>query len=86
MALTQLLSALPAGFPLPIVVTQHMPTGFTALFAKRLDSSSALTVVEGADGLALRPGLVAIAPGGSHLVVRRRGGGAFGCLSSPLRI
>ena len=76
-ALTQLLSGLPAGFPLPIVVTQHMPTGFTALFAKRLDSASALTVVEGADGLALRPGLVAIAPGGSHLLVRRRGGGTF---------
>ena len=72
-ALHQLLSALPENFPLPIVVTQHMPKGFTALFAKRLDAASALTVVEGAEGLALRPGLVVIAPGGSHLVVRRKG-------------
>lgn len=76
-ALHQLLSELPAGFPLPIVVTQHMPKGFTELFAKRLDAACGLTVVEGADRLELRPGLVAIAPGGSHLLVRRRGGGTF---------
>ena len=76
-ALHQLLSGLPAGFPLPIVVTQHMPKGFTELFAKRLDAACGLTVVEGADRLELRPGLVAIAPGGSHLLVRRRGGGTF---------
>lgn len=76
-ALHQLLSGLPAGFPLPIVVTQHMPKGFTELFAKRLDAACGLTVVEGADRLELRPGLVAIAPGGSHLLVRRRGGGMF---------
>ena len=76
-ALHQLLSGLPASFPLPIVVTQHMPKGFTELFAKRLDAACGLTVVEGADRLELRPGLVAIAPGGSHLLVRRRGGGTF---------
>ena len=54
-----------------------MPKGFTELFAKRLDAACGLTVVEGADRLELRPGLVAIAPGGSHLLVRRRGGGTF---------
>lgn len=76
-ALQQLLSALPGNFPLPIVVTQHMPKGFTASFAKRLDSASALTVVEGFEGLELKPGLVVIAPGGQHLLVRRRGTGTF---------
>ncbi len=76
-ALQRLLSALPGNFPIPIVVTQHMPKGFTASFAKRLDASSALTVVEGCDDLALRPGLVVIAPGGQHLMVRRRGAGVF---------
>ena len=78
MALQQLLAALPRNFPLPIVVTQHMPMGFTALFAKRLDAVSPL---EGFEGLALKPGLVVIAPGGSHLLVRRRGAEAFCALS-----
>ena len=81
MALHQLLAALPGNFPLPIVVTQHMPMGFTALFARRLDAVSPLEVVEGFEGLALRPGLVVIAPGGSHLLVRRRGAEAFCALS-----
>ena len=76
-ALQQLLSGLPGNFPLPIVVTQHMPRGFTASFAKRLDSASALTVVEGFEGLELKPGMVVIAPGGQHLLVRRRGTGTF---------
>ena len=81
MALHQLLAALPGDFPLPIVVTQHMPKGFTALFAKRLDAVSPLEVVEGFEGLALKPGLVVIAPGGSHLLVRRRGAETFCVLS-----
>lgn len=81
MALHQLLTALPGNFPLPIVVTQHMPKGFTALFARRLDAVSPLEVVEGFEGLALKPGLVVIAPGGSHLLVRRRGAEAFCALS-----
>lgn len=76
-ALQQLLSGLPGNFPLPIVVTQHMPKGFTASFAKRLDSASALTVVEGFDGLELKPGLAVIAPGGRHLLVRRKGTATF---------
>lgn len=74
MALSELIPKLPGNFPVPIVVTQHMPPGFTASFAKRLDGTSALKVAEGADGLALKPGLVVIAPGGSHLVFRRRSG------------
>lgn len=76
-ALQQLLSCLPGNFPVPIVVTQHMPRDFTASFARRLDAVSELSVVEGFDGLALKPGLVVIAPGGRHLLIRRRDAGAF---------
>ncbi|GHS91901.1 chemotaxis response regulator protein-glutamate methylesterase [Synergistales bacterium] len=75
MALQQLMSGLPGDFPVPIVVTQHMPKDFTASFAKRLDSISALTVVEGEEGMPLKPGMAVIAPGGSHLIVKRRSPG-----------
>lgn len=80
-ALQQVLSALPANFPVPIVVTQHMPKDFTAPFAKRLDSISEISVVEAEEGTELRPGLAVIAPGGSHLTVRRRVSGIFCSLS-----
>ncbi|GHS94675.1 chemotaxis response regulator protein-glutamate methylesterase [Synergistales bacterium] len=75
MALQQLMSGLPGDFPVPIVITQHMPKDFTASFAKRLDSISALTVVEGEEGMPLKPGLAVVAPGGSHLMVKRRSPG-----------
>ncbi|MDR1873510.1 MAG: chemotaxis response regulator protein-glutamate methylesterase [Synergistaceae bacterium] len=73
-ALQQLLSRLPGNFPLPVVITQHMPKDFTASFARRLNSLSDLSVVEGREGMELKPGLVVIAPGGAHLIVKRRGG------------
>jgi two-component system chemotaxis response regulator CheB len=79
MALQQLLAALPRNFPLPIVITQHMPKDFTASFAKRLDSLSALSVAEAAEGMQLRPGLAVVAPGGSHLIVKRRIPGGLFC-------
>jgi len=72
MALQQLLSNLPENIPVPIVITQHMPKDFTASFAKRLDSVSKLTVLEAEEGMDLKPGHAYIAPGGSHLVVKRR--------------
>ncbi|GHV33053.1 chemotaxis response regulator protein-glutamate methylesterase [Synergistales bacterium] len=75
MALQQLMSGLPGNFPVPIVITQHMPKDFTASFARRLDSVSALTVVEGEEGMPLKPGVAVIAPGGSHLIVKRRNPG-----------
>ena len=74
MALGELIPKLPANFPVPIVITQHMPKEFTPSFAKRLDSESKLEVVEGFSGLTLKPGRVVIAPGGSHLLVKRRNG------------
>lgn len=71
-ALQQLFANLPENFPVPIVITQHMPKDFTASFAKRLDSISKLTVLEAEEGMDLKPGHAYIAPGGNHLLVRRR--------------
>ena len=72
-ALAAVLTRLPASFPVPIVVVQHMPPVFTRHLANRLDQQSALQVVEAAGGERLEPGQVLIAPGGSHLEVQRSG-------------
>jgi two-component system chemotaxis response regulator CheB len=81
-ALTRVLPALPAAFPVPIVVVQHMPPGFTRPLADRLNANCAITVVEGADGMALAPGTAVIAPAGQHLRLRRAHGGVVVALSS----
>lgn len=73
-ALAAVLPKLPADFPLPIAIVQHMPPMFTRLLAQRLDQQCALHVVEATDGLALAPGTVAIAPGDHHMVVHSRPG------------
>lgn len=72
-ALAQLLPALPRALPVPIVIVQHMPPMFTRILAERLDATSALRVVEAADGDVLEPGGVWIAPGGRHMLVERVG-------------
>jgi two-component system chemotaxis response regulator CheB len=79
MALQHLMANLPQNFPLPIVITQHMPKDFTASFAKRLDSLSALSVAEAEEGMQLKPGFAVVAPGGSHLIVKRRTPGGVFC-------
>jgi two-component system chemotaxis response regulator CheB len=66
-ALTQLLTALPKDFPVPIAVALHIPPGYTEELAKRLDRSCAIDVVEASEGLELYPGLAVIARGGTHL-------------------
>lgn len=68
-AVQRILERLPARFPVPIVVVQHMPPGFTEAFARRLDSLSRLRVREAVEGMRLLPGQVAVAPGGRHLRV-----------------
>lgn len=73
-ALAELLPALPADFPVPVVIVQHMPALFTKLLAERLQSKSALKVRECIVGEALQPGHVWIAPGGHHMVVERSNG------------
>jgi two-component system, chemotaxis family, protein-glutamate methylesterase/glutaminase len=70
-ALERLLPALPASFPLPVVIVQHMPALFTSLLAEHLDKSCRLRVREAAEGLAVVPGNIFIARGDSHLEVLR---------------
>lgn len=74
-ALELVLGKLSANFPIPIVVVQHMPEGFTAMLADRLDINSPLRIHEARDGDALLPGHAYIAPGGAHLRVARCGSG-----------
>jgi two-component system, chemotaxis family, protein-glutamate methylesterase/glutaminase len=71
-ALRSVLIELPAEMP-PIVIVQHIPAVFSAEFARRLDSQCRLRVKEAADGDALAPGWVHIAPGNFHLTVRGNG-------------
>lgn len=72
-ALEALLKGLPADFRLPIVITQHMPPGFTRLLADRLRAATHFQVDEAVPGAPLEPGQVWIAPGDHHLVVQRVG-------------
>ncbi len=73
-AIKDVLMALPASMP-PIVMVQHMPETFTPSFARRLDSLSKLTVIEAQGGERLQPGMVYLAPGHSHLVIRKSANG-----------
>jgi two-component system chemotaxis response regulator CheB len=70
-ALGILLPSIPAKFPLPIVIAQHMPPVFTAMLAKRLSEKCAVPVRECASGDVLEPGGVWIAPGDYHMLVHR---------------
>jgi two-component system chemotaxis response regulator CheB len=73
-ALTRLLSALPAGFPVPVAIGLHIPADYTEAVAHRLDMVCALEVVEARDGLPMEAGRVVLARGGSHLRLERAGG------------
>ncbi|HYJ97242.1 MAG TPA: chemotaxis response regulator protein-glutamate methylesterase [Burkholderiaceae bacterium] len=66
------LTELPADMP-AILITQHMPPGFTTSYAKRLDSLSRIRVKEAVDGERVLPGHAYLAPGGFHLSVERSG-------------
>jgi two-component system chemotaxis response regulator CheB len=70
-AVTRLVGALPADFPVPVLVVLHMPDGYTEPFARRLDQDSAVNVIEARDDLELRGGQVVIARAGIHLLLRR---------------
>ena len=72
-ALVQIIPKLPADFPVPVVITQHMPPLFTKFLADRLNAMSPLTVREAVAGEPLTPGTVLIAPGNFHLVLERHG-------------
>jgi two-component system chemotaxis response regulator CheB len=81
-ALQVVLGSLPAGFPFPIAIVQHMPMGFTAAFAERLNQSSRLEVREARGGEAFLPGWAFLAPAGSHLTFTAGPGGIRLALAS----
>jgi two-component system, chemotaxis family, protein-glutamate methylesterase/glutaminase len=83
-ALAKVLPQLPASLPVPVLLVQHMPPVFTRQFAQRLDRLCALRIVEAADGSPLEPGVVHLAPGDFHLVVRKGARGlTTGLTQSP---
>jgi two-component system chemotaxis response regulator CheB len=73
-AIQEILQRLSADMP-PMVVTQHIPAGFSLAFANRLNKLCAMEVREAVDGDILRRGLALIAPGDYHLLLRRTGAG-----------
>lgn len=72
-ALNKLIPMLPSNLPVPVVLVQHMPKGFTKSLAESLNRKSTINVTEGSDGMHLKAGTVYVAPGGSHMVVREKG-------------
>jgi len=71
-ALREVFGALEEDFRAPIIVVQHMPSGFTGEFAKSLDRICPLEVKEAADGDLVKPGRVLIAPGNRHMIVEKK--------------
>lgn len=72
-ALQIILTKLPSDFPAGIAISQHMPKGFTASFAERLNGISKLRVKEAQDGDNLESGKVLICPGGYHMFFKKKG-------------
>ncbi len=72
-ALQTILTQLPANFPHPILLIQHMPSTFTSAFAARLNSLCKISVKEAEDGDVLKPGNAYLAPGGKQMLVDGRG-------------
>ncbi|MGD0268895.1 MAG: chemotaxis response regulator protein-glutamate methylesterase [Candidatus Sulfotelmatobacter sp.] len=85
-ALEFLLAQLPADFPGAIVVVQHMPEGFTDMFARRLDELCSLRVKEAQSGDVLQAGRVLICPGSRHIKVKRLPMGDIVVMSDDARV
>jgi two-component system chemotaxis response regulator CheB len=81
-ALDALLGPLPADFPAPIVIAQHMPAAFTAALARRLNGLTALEVVEVGEPMPIEPGGAYLARGDADIIISRRGQHLF-ALSAP---
>lgn len=73
----EICASLPADFPHPVCVVQHMPEKFTAAFAARLDRASKLTVKESEHNEPLLPGVVYVAKGGEHLHFAKKVSGRY---------
>ena len=85
-ALQFVLSQIPADFPASILVVQHMPEGFTEMFARRLDECCPVEVQEAKSGDLLISGRVLICPGNRHMMVRRMPRGDMAVLSDGLPV
>lgn len=85
-ALQYLLSELPGNFPGSIVVVQHMPEGFTEMFARRLNECCAIDVKEAQSGDLLIAGRALICPGNRHIKVRRMPMGNIAVLSDDPQV
>ena len=85
-ALQYLLAQLPGDFPAAIAVVQHMPEGFTEMFARRLDECCAIEVKEAQSGDLLLAGRALICPGNRHMKVRRMPMGDMVVLSDEPRV
>lgn len=83
--LLDVVSALPADLPAPVLVVQHMPEGFTASLAHRLDEVSAVRVRHGDTRETLEAGTAYVAPGGCHTEVVRGAGGRLRLVQRPAR-
>ncbi|AXS79151.1 chemotaxis response regulator protein-glutamate methylesterase [Dechloromonas sp. HYN0024] len=75
-AIKEFLQGMPADCP-PILIVQHMPESFTGSFARRLDALCAPRVIEAQGNEKIEAGTVYVAPGHSHLLIRREGGALF---------
>jgi two-component system chemotaxis response regulator CheB len=82
-ALKIILSRLPGNFPAGIVISQHMPKGFTASFAERLNAISKVYVKEAADDDELEKGKVLICPGGFHMSFKKKAGRIVTVIKEP---
>lgn len=69
-ALESVFSALPANLPAAVLLSQHMPPGFTLSFSQRLDLLSPIRVKEAVEGDSLLAGQALVAPGGFHMVIK----------------
>ncbi len=74
-ALSRVVPMLPGNFPLPILIVQHMPMGFTRPLADRLNAVSKLAVHEAVNGMILEAGTALVVPSGKQVDLRRRGPG-----------
>ncbi|MBV8638934.1 MAG: chemotaxis response regulator protein-glutamate methylesterase [Candidatus Eremiobacteraeota bacterium] len=72
-ALSHVVPMLPANFPVPILIVQHMPMGFTRPLADRLNAQSKVSVHEAVNGMVLEPGTVLVVPSGKQIALRRSG-------------
>jgi two-component system chemotaxis response regulator CheB len=79
-ALKIILSKLPSDFPAGIAISQHMPKGFTASFAERLNAISKIYIKEASEGDEFAHGKVLICPGGFHMFFKKRGSRVFAAI------